>query len=160
MDTVGKAILWDEDGEFNPTLQGEVKAEASWLEARGDLKLGTENVYSKTELEGDVGVVSAVGKAEFAKDEDGTGYDIGIEGKLGASVFSGEVKQKFNVFGYELEISAEGQALGVGAEAKATYDSGNVEVKLGATAGVGGTVGIKFGRALPTEEEIFANTGR
>ncbi len=157
VDTTGKAILWNEDGKFDPTLEGEVKAEASWLEARGDVKIGTEDIYSKTEVEGDVGVVSAKGKIEFAKDEDGSGYDIGGEAKLGASLFSGEIKQKFNVFGYELEISAEGQAVGLGAEAKAVYDSGSFEAKLGATAGVGGTVGIKFGKALPSEEEILGS---
>ncbi|MBE5934849.1 MAG: hypothetical protein E7262_03565 [Lachnospiraceae bacterium] len=153
VDTQAKAVFWNDKSMIEPQLEGEIKAEGSIYEARADYKVGTDNVYSKTELEGDIGAITAKGKLGFSKDEDGKGYDVGGSIDLDASVFSGEVKQKFNVFGYELELSAEGKALGAGFEAKAEYDSGMFDFKVGATAGVGGSVGIKFGKAMPEMEE-------
>ena len=76
-----------------------------------------------------------------------------------AAMFSGEVIQKVSLFGYDLQFTAEANIIGVGAEAKASYDAGIFEFKIGATPGIGGSLGVKFGKDIP-EDDPFITGGQ
>ena len=146
-----KANAFDKDGNFRPEATLSLGGEMNYYEVSGSMKLGNENTYSKTTVEGNVGVLEAKGTMKAEVDEDGSGYDVELGGELRASVFSGEVKQNFNIYGYELEITAEGNALSAGVKGELSYDSGTFKANVGASALVGGSVGIKIGKAVPEE---------
>ena len=158
LDAQGKFVLWNEKTELDPQLSLKGDAEMSAYEARADITIGNEDIFSKTRLEGDVGMLNAEGKLQFSTGKDGNGVKVGAGFDLEASMFGGEVTQKFNIFGYELQLSAEGNILGLGAEAEASYDAGVCTFKLGATPGIGGSIGVKFGKNIP-EDDPFLTAG-
>jgi len=64
---------------------------------------------------------------------------IGVGAGASAAVFKGEVKQGFTLFGVNFDVTAEGEALAVGAKANLGIDDNSFELggKLSALAGLG-----------------------
>jgi hypothetical protein len=134
-----KAVLF-ENGVFNPELVLKAGAEAAGLKGNIKTQFGTDDFNVHGEAEGYVGVAKA--EAELAISKNGAA----VSAEAGAAVFKGEVKSGFEIFGISVDLSAEGEALAVGAKFEAGVDEDSIELggKLSFLAGLGGKIKISW----------------
>ncbi|HEX2947937.1 MAG TPA: hypothetical protein VHT96_18515 [Clostridia bacterium] len=134
----GKAVgyaecaLFDE-GRFDPNLALGAEAQVTGLKGEAGGQFGNEDYNLHTEAEGYVGVARAEAEGKLGLD------GVSLKAEAGAAVVAGEVKGGFTVFGINFDVTAEGEALSIGAGAgfEADEDSIELEGKLSALLGLG-----------------------
>lgn len=134
-----KAALFS-DGQFDPELSVKAKAEAYGIKGAAEGQVGNEDYNLHAGAEGAVGAASAEASAFVNKD--GVGANVGAS----AAVFKGEVKTGFTLFGINVDLSAEGEAISAGAEANFGVTKDEIEVggKLSLLAGLGAKLKISW----------------
>ena len=110
--------LYDEDKKINPEVNLEVGGNASIGEAKGLLRIGTENFNVEGEVSGKAGVA-----------------DVGI------AALQGEAEGGFNFFGAKITVTGTGElgALGAGVE----FSSKKGELEFGGKASFLAGIGLK-----------------
>ena len=144
------AGLW-EDGHFRPSVNAEAKISGSVLHGELNDRFGSDDFNIHRKAEGDVLTADAYAKAGagYITVTNSSGEEVnvlGAQAKAGAEayVFKGEVSGGFSIFGIDIDVSAEGKALGAGVEAGGYVGTNGVSGKIGGGLGVGGSLEISI----------------
>lgn len=126
---------FDEDKKINPEVKLEIGGNASIGQAKGLLRIGTDNINVEGEATGQVGV--AYGEAKFVANKE----EVTMKADIGVAALHGEVKGGFNFLGMKVTITGSGElgALGGGAE----FSSKAGEVEFGGNASFLAGIGFK-----------------
>lgn len=121
------------DGKFDPSLRLAGKAKAEGLKGEVETQIGNEDYNIHAKGTGTIGYASA--ESECAVGKDG----ISASAKVGAAVVHGEVKSGFTLFGVNVDLSASGSlmSVGAGAEFNASANSFELGGNLAFLAGLG-----------------------
>ena len=131
------------DGEFAPEATVKIGARAQGITRNVENKVGNDTYDVHTGAKGTVG--SAEAEAGCAIGVNG----VGAKAKAGAAVFKGEVKSGFTLFGIKIDLSIEGEAIGVGAKAEAgIMKSTNSSGEETTTLNIGGKITAFVGAGL------------
>ena len=135
-----KATLWD-DGKFNPSLFVGAKAEASVLQGKAELGLGTDQYGAYVKADGDVLHAEAEAKAGIGyigKDKNGNAqYGAAAKASAMASVAQGKVKGGITIFGIDIDVGVKGYAAAAGVEAGASVTTSGVKANFSGALGLG-----------------------
>lgn len=126
-------------------VKAEAGFEAGYYAARGEGSASYEivdGVKAHAEASGYVGAV-AEGNASANFTIDKNGINAGLDAEIGAYAAKGEISGGFNIFGVDIGLKAEGK-VGAGAEAGIGFEDGKFYANLGATLGIGGSVGVEI----------------
>ena len=127
--------LYDEDKKINPEVNLEVGGNASIGEAKGLLRIGTENFNVEGEVSGKAGV--AYGEAKITANKE----EITMKADVGIAALQGEAEGGFNFFGAKITVTGTGElgALGAGVE----FSSKKGELEFGGKASFLAGIGLK-----------------
>ena len=146
-----KGVLF-EDGEFNPSLEAEIGAEANALSGSITSQTGTDEFNAHATASGEIGHAEAQANASISKD----GFTAGASAE--ASLFTGEAKAGFSFFGITIDVGVEGKAVSVGGEASCNVTGDSASAKIGGSLGLGLglSINIDWSKAKsPSWNDIF-----
>lgn len=134
-----KAVLF-QDGEFNPEISLKGEAEAHGIQATAAGRFGDDQNNVHAEATGTVGYAHAEAGVYAGKD------GVGVEASAGAAVVHGEATAGFTIFGINVDVTGEAEALAVGAEFKAEATTNSVELggKFSLLAGLGLNIKVSW----------------
>lgn len=146
-----KGILF-ENGEFNPSVEAEVKAEANMLSGSIKNQTGTDDVNIHSSASGSVGYAEASAGVSVSKD------GVNVSASAEASLFKGEAKSGFTLFGIDIDVGVEGKAFSIGGEASCNATGQSASAKIGGSLGLGFglSINIDWSKAkFPSWEDIY-----
>lgn len=130
--------------EKYPSGSIKIGGSASVFERKDELKTGDDDWGGKVENTLSIGNADVSIKGEAGLTEDGN-VDINIGGKAIVSAVKEKAEGTLSVLGIDISVELDGYVAGIGAEAKAGFEDGTWQTKVGAVIGVGGSVGLKVG---------------
>lgn len=140
-----KFTLFD-DGEFNPSISLNAKAEGSVLQGDAEVGFGTDQygVFAKADgdlLHGEAKAKVGVGYLDTDKDGNAT-YGASAEVSAMASVAQGKAKGGITVFGVDIDVGVKGYAVAAGVEAGGSITTDGVTATFGGALGLGAGMDI------------------
>lgn len=124
------------DGKLDPAIKAELVAKAVAAELSDSIEIGTEDVNVHADSTVDLGY--AKGEVSAKVDSEGASVNVGAN----ASVVHGEATAGIDIFGYHIDFTTSGDALGVGASAEAEFKADDIEIGAAADFLVG--LGLKI----------------